>query len=107
MPREADSRPDSLPAITSCYHPASLELRGEKTRSTLRFTPRGYATPSGRGTAQRVAPPPTSGSHIDRRRGGVRLPYMPGLDGLRALAVIAVLLYHGGLTLVPGGVLGG
>jgi len=25
---------------------------------------------------------------------GVRLPYMPGLDGLRALAVSAVLIYH-------------
>src|SRR5918993_162711 len=34
------------------------------------------------------------------------LPYMPGLDGLRALAVIAVLLYHGGLTWIPGGFLG-
>src|SRR3712207_9307030 len=34
------------------------------------------------------------------------LPYMPGLDGLRALAVIAVLLYHGGLTWLPGGFLG-
>jgi peptidoglycan/LPS O-acetylase OafA/YrhL len=31
---------------------------------------------------------------------------MPGLDGLRALAVIAVLLYHGGLTWLPGGFLG-
>jgi peptidoglycan/LPS O-acetylase OafA/YrhL len=31
---------------------------------------------------------------------------MPGLDGLRALAVIAVLLYHGGLTWIPGGFLG-
>jgi peptidoglycan/LPS O-acetylase OafA/YrhL len=31
---------------------------------------------------------------------------MPGLDGLRALAVIAVLLYHGGLAWLPGGFLG-
>jgi peptidoglycan/LPS O-acetylase OafA/YrhL len=34
------------------------------------------------------------------------LPYMPGLDGLRALAVIAVLLYHAGLPWIPGGFLG-
>jgi peptidoglycan/LPS O-acetylase OafA/YrhL len=34
------------------------------------------------------------------------LPYMPGLDGLRALAVIAVLLYHAGLSWIPGGFLG-
>ena len=31
---------------------------------------------------------------------------MPGLDGLRALAVVAVLLYHAGLASVPGGFLG-
>jgi peptidoglycan/LPS O-acetylase OafA/YrhL len=36
----------------------------------------------------------------------VRLPYLPGLDGLRALAVIAVLLYHAGLPWIPGGFLG-
>lgn len=34
------------------------------------------------------------------------LPYMPGLDGLRALAVIAVLLYHADLHWIPGGFLG-
>ena len=35
-----------------------------------------------------------------------RLPYLPALDGLRALAVIAVLLYHAGQTWIPGGFLG-
>jgi peptidoglycan/LPS O-acetylase OafA/YrhL len=34
------------------------------------------------------------------------LPYLAGLDGLRALAVIAVLLYHAGLPWIPGGFLG-
>jgi peptidoglycan/LPS O-acetylase OafA/YrhL/lysophospholipase L1-like esterase len=38
--------------------------------------------------------------------GSVRLSYLPGLDGLRALAVIAVLLYHAQLTWIPGGFLG-
>jgi peptidoglycan/LPS O-acetylase OafA/YrhL len=37
---------------------------------------------------------------------GVRLPYLPGLDGLRALAVTAVLFYHAGLRWIPGGFLG-
>jgi peptidoglycan/LPS O-acetylase OafA/YrhL len=36
----------------------------------------------------------------------VRLSYSPGLDGLRALAVMAVLLYHADLTWIPGGFLG-
>ena len=33
-------------------------------------------------------------------------PYFPALDGIRALAVIAVVLYHLGGTLMPGGFLG-
>lgn len=37
---------------------------------------------------------------------GVSLPYSPGLDGLRALSVIAVLLYHAGVAWLPGGFLG-
>src|SRR5574341_1645671 len=34
------------------------------------------------------------------------LPYLPGLDGLRAISVMAVLLYHSGLGWLPGGFLG-
>ena len=32
--------------------------------------------------------------------------YIPGLDGIRAIAVLAVLLYHSGVVAVPGGFLG-
>ncbi len=34
------------------------------------------------------------------------MPHMPGLDGLRAVAVAAVVLYHLGLSWMPGGFLG-
>ncbi len=35
---------------------------------------------------------------------GVR--YMPGLDGIRALAVLSVMAYHGGLSFLPAGFFG-
>ena len=36
----------------------------------------------------------------------VTLPHRRGIDGLRAFAVTAVLLYHAGVTWIPGGFLG-
>ena len=35
---------------------------------------------------------------------GIR--YIPAIDGLRAVAVIAVILYHLGFKWIPGGFLG-
>jgi peptidoglycan/LPS O-acetylase OafA/YrhL len=35
-----------------------------------------------------------------------RFPYLPGIDALRALAVLAVFLYHAGVSWAPGGFLG-
>jgi peptidoglycan/LPS O-acetylase OafA/YrhL len=39
-------------------------------------------------------------------RRSARLPTMPALDGIRALAIAGVLLYHGDILWVPGGLLG-
>jgi peptidoglycan/LPS O-acetylase OafA/YrhL len=74
-------------------------VEGEKQRSMTRFPARGFAT-----SERTVQPGGTPGGHADPRGGS--LPYLPGLDGLRALAVIAVLLYHSGLPWFPGGFLG-
>ena len=35
-----------------------------------------------------------------------RTGYLPGLDGLRAISVVAVLLYHADMPWLPGGFLG-
>ena len=45
---------------------------------------------------------------MDDPSGGVspRLPYQPGLDGFRGVAVIAVVLYHSGFRWARGGFLG-
>jgi hypothetical protein len=52
---------------------------------------------NGRRTVTHARRAPETGGRDNRTSGGVRLPYLPGLDGLRALAVAAVLLYHAGL----------
>jgi peptidoglycan/LPS O-acetylase OafA/YrhL len=49
------------------------------------------------------APAPRS----SRRSGEIsRVPYLPGLDGMRALAVVAVMVYHANSDWLPGGYLG-
>jgi peptidoglycan/LPS O-acetylase OafA/YrhL len=43
---------------------------------------------------------------LDRGRDKGEMGYLPGLDGVRALAVLGVLLYHADLTWISGGFLG-
>jgi peptidoglycan/LPS O-acetylase OafA/YrhL len=48
----------------------------------------------------RVEPVPDDRAHISR------VPYLPGLDGMRALAVAAVMVYHANSDWLPGGFFG-
>jgi peptidoglycan/LPS O-acetylase OafA/YrhL len=70
---------------------------------------------SGTGLSPDAAPPPPAGPVSgagaperapDPAPSGNRLPHFPGLDGLRGLAVIVVLLFHGGFSWAVGGYLG-
>ena len=77
-------------------HPGALDL-------TDRVAP--WPTPQSdapQRTPERwAAPPPRP---VDAFQPSVR--YLPALDGMRALAVAAVLLYHGDVSWIPGGFLG-
>jgi len=45
-------------------------------------------------------------ARVSARPAGGYLPYFPALDGIRAVAVVAVLLFHGGFSWAVGGYLG-
>ena len=49
---------------------------------------------------------PRDESGLSRPTNTQALDYQPALDGVRAIAIVAVLLYHGGVRSVPGGFLG-
>jgi len=61
-------------------------------------------------TPTRPIPDDSSGasdsSNPDEPPASSRMRYIPGLDGLRALSVTAVLLYHADISWMPGGFLG-
>lgn len=54
-----------------------------------------------------TAAPPRENPVAESDRAQIsRVPYLPGLDGLRALAVVAVMVYHANSEWLPGGFLG-
>ncbi len=49
---------------------------------------------------------PTTVTRTAARTDAPRLAYQPALDGLRAVAVVSVILFHNGVSWMPGGFLG-
>ena len=45
-------------------------------------------------------------TQVQRSAGRAHIGHNPALDGVRALSIIAVLLYHGGVSWAQGGFLG-
>jgi peptidoglycan/LPS O-acetylase OafA/YrhL len=45
-------------------------------------------------------------SRADAQTGGPRLRHFPGLSGIRALSVLAIIAFHSGLSWIPGGYYG-
>lgn len=83
------SSPTVVMPASSAANSASMISTGRAERAGRRTS--GSAKPSGGPDLGRPAPD---------------MGYIPGLDGVRALAVIAVVLFHGGNPWLPGGFLG-
>lgn len=75
------------------------------TATTQRFVPTGV-DPSETVIDLRDGRPPTASAPAQSPAPRARMTYLPALDGLRAIAVIAVLLYHADVSWAPGGFLG-
>jgi peptidoglycan/LPS O-acetylase OafA/YrhL len=105
----ADGKRDDTPAAEGTAKPSPRAWRGAK-----KDTPKSPRSRSKKKIAEPVlaaavvAVPDEKARVTDpahAARSGI-LPYIPAIDGLRALAVAAVLLYHSGLGWLPGGFLG-
>ena len=82
------------PSASPCCSVAGRRPRAAPTAGTAPEVPYAARVPSARGY------------ETIRTAGEARLRYMPGIDGLRALAVAAVFAYHADLGWAKGGFLG-
>lgn len=71
---------------------------GTITRSSAAYRIRPIARPASLASGQRIGAAEKPGSHP--------LAYRPEIDGLRALAVVPVILFHAGFDVVKGGFVG-
>lgn len=97
----------------SAAHRRSAASTHSEPRSGSR-TSRSYAPDNAAQSAQRPQPsntqppqkPPTGRRKLAEAKPQLKSHYIPGLDGLRALAVLAVIAYHMGAGWAKGGLLG-
>ncbi len=97
-PADADASPADQPAT-----PADAD----KSTADQPATPTDPPPADANVAAAAVAAPRVPGGASDQATTPARTPWRaPGLDGVRALAVLAVLAFHEGLPWIPGGFLG-
>ena len=85
----------------------SPALRAPIRANSLRTCDRRSITPpQDERATDPVEPGPSARAETDEPSPSVKLSYLPSLDGLRAVAVMAVLLYHADIGWLPGGFLG-
>ena len=77
----------------------------EGTRRTSRGAPASWTPPPTTWRPPSAAPSSPSQARKPEQP-AASTTYRPGIDGLRALAIVGVLLYHAGVRWVPGGFLG-
>ena len=134
-PRNLMRRASYRPPVTRSWRPVPSEYRmlsrpAPRTRSASRTR---MGSTVGQGGSGRAGPATAEREPVDRLGGPVRLPmcwaciamstttisppraaarpvsavpYLAGLDGLRALAVVAVMVYHANPGWLPGGFIG-
>jgi len=81
--------------------PSYAQLAGELTSAAhrlARISPRRQGSPERFGNLHTPVTTPDTSRHIAH--------YRPEIDGLRALAVVPVMLFHAGFSALPGGYLG-
>ncbi len=94
--------------LTVTIEPAATKGQSEASKTVVRAGPAPRAAAS---TSVQVAAPPANTASPIQADQPVTAPGQPawrapGLDGVRALAVLAVLAFHEGLPWIPGGFLG-
>lgn len=106
--RRSAKRPvekESTAAAAAAPAAATAAAVGATTASATSTTP-DTAPATANASARSTAAPTTTAPATQPRRRRARLRQVPGLDGLRGLAVLAVVIYHFFGNILPGGYLG-